>query len=187
MAPYTYTFTTSKAFDSGGQMPVRHLARCGAVRRIPTRPTPARWSWASSSGPRGTGRSAGSGSIRSRITPARHTGTLWTAGRHRAGDGDVHQRVDPGLGGTGLLDPGDGDGGDDLCGVVSHRAGHYAATSSGLSSAVANGPLTALANGGVYAYGSGHVPVEQLQRGELLGRRGVHPVVGRPRRRWCRG
>ena len=36
-------------------------------------------------------------------------------------------------------------------------AGHYAITSSGLSSAVANGPLTALAGGGVYAYGSGNV------------------------------
>jgi hypothetical protein len=32
--------------------------------------------------------------------------------------------------------------------------GHYAFTSSGLSSAVTNGPLTALASGGVYAYGS---------------------------------
>ena len=33
-------------------------------------------------------------------------------------------------------------------------AGHYAFTSSGLSSAVTNGPLTAPASGGVYAYGS---------------------------------
>ena len=33
-------------------------------------------------------------------------------------------------------------------------AGHYAATQSGLASAVTNGPLTALAGGGVYAYGS---------------------------------
>src|SRR5260370_23696253 len=32
-------------------------------------------------------------------------------------------------------------------------AGHYAATSGGLASAVTNGPLTALASGGVYAYG----------------------------------
>jgi hypothetical protein len=43
--------------------------------------------------------------------------------------------------------------------VVSYHtdAGHYAFTSSGLSSAVTNGPLTALASGGVYAYGSGNV------------------------------
>ena len=34
------------------------------------------------------------------------------------------------------------------------RAGHYAVTSGGLSSAVTNGPLTALASGGVYAYSS---------------------------------
>jgi hypothetical protein len=34
------------------------------------------------------------------------------------------------------------------------NTGHYAATTSGLSSAVTNGPLTALAGGGVYAYGS---------------------------------
>jgi hypothetical protein len=42
--------------------------------------------------------------------------------------------------------------------VVSYHtnAGHYAVTSSGLSSAVTNGPLTALASGGVYAYGSGN-------------------------------
>ena len=32
--------------------------------------------------------------------------------------------------------------------------GHYAATNSGLASAVTNGPLTALAGGGVYSYGS---------------------------------
>ena len=40
--------------------------------------------------------------------------------------------------------------------VVSYHTdvGHYALTSSGLSSAVTNGPLTALASGGVYAYGS---------------------------------
>jgi hypothetical protein len=40
--------------------------------------------------------------------------------------------------------------------VVSYHtdAGHYAATSGGLASAVTNGPLTALASGGVYAYGS---------------------------------
>jgi hypothetical protein len=35
--------------------------------------------------------------------------------------------------------------------------GHYAATPSGLASAVTNGPLTALASGGVYAYGSAAV------------------------------
>jgi hypothetical protein len=34
------------------------------------------------------------------------------------------------------------------------NTGHYATTTSGLSSAVTNGPLTALAGGGVYAYGS---------------------------------
>ena len=32
--------------------------------------------------------------------------------------------------------------------------GHYAATNSGLASALTNGPLTALAGGGVYSYGS---------------------------------
>ena len=58
-------------------------------------------------------------------------------------------------------------------------AGHYAITPSGLASAVTNGPLTALASGGVYAYGSGErLPLEQLQRVELLGRRGVHAVGG---------
>src|SRR5262249_22701172 len=43
--------------------------------------------------------------------------------------------------------------------VVSYHtdAGHYALTSSGLSSAVTNGPLTAQASGGVFAYGSGNV------------------------------
>jgi hypothetical protein len=40
--------------------------------------------------------------------------------------------------------------------VVSYHTdvGNYAATNSGLASAVTNGPLTALAGGGVYAYGS---------------------------------
>ena len=42
-----------------------------------------------------------------------------------------------------------------------------------------NGPLTALANGGVYAYGAvEHVPVEHLQRDELLGRRRIHHCIG---------
>jgi hypothetical protein len=42
--------------------------------------------------------------------------------------------------------------------VVSYHTnrGHYAATTSGLSSAVTNGPLTALAGGGVYSYTSGN-------------------------------
>ena len=46
VTPYTYTFTTSKAFDSGGQCPCAIWPDVGAVRRAPTRPTPARSSWA---------------------------------------------------------------------------------------------------------------------------------------------
>ena len=56
--------------------------------------------------------------------------------------------------------------------------GHYSDTSPGLSTAVDNPPLHALANGtsanGVYAYDApAHVPDQQLQRDQLLGRRAV--------------
>ena len=56
--------------------------------------------------------------------------------------------------------------------------GHYAYTSGGLASPVANGPLTALASGGVYAYGSADdLPLQHLQRIQLLGRRRLHPFM----------
>ena len=52
--------------------------------------------------------------------------------------------------------------------------GHYAATRSGLASAVTNGPLTALASGGrVRLRLVERLPVQHLQQHQLLGRRGV--------------
>ena len=84
-----------------------------------------------------------------------HIGSLWSSTGTLLASRDVQQRDRVGVAGAGLLLPGGGDRGDDVCGVVFHqyRVSRGVPT-QGLASAVTNGPLTALAGGGVYAYGS---------------------------------
>ena len=99
-----------------------------------------------------------------------HTGSLWSSTGTLLASGTFSGETRVGLAGAGLLQPGGGHGGDDVCGVVPHQYRALRDHLEGLASAVTNGPLTALASGGVYAYGSGErLPVQHLQRLQLLG------------------
>jgi hypothetical protein len=86
-----------------------------------------------------------------------HTGSLWTAGGSLLATGTFSGESASGWQELDFTSPVTISAGTTY--VVSYHTdvGHYAITSSGLSSAVTNGPLTALASGGVYAYGSGNV------------------------------
>ena len=109
-----------------------------------------------------------------------HTGSLWSSSGPLLASRDVHRRDRVGVAGAGLLHPGGGDRGDDVCGVLSHQYRVPGGDPQGLASAVTNGPLTALAGGGVYAYGSANTfPDQHLQQQQLLGRRRLLALVGR--------
>ena len=101
-----------------------------------------------------TGLFPGSGSTRSRITPApipapcgRSNGTLLATGTFTNESSQGWQELD-------FSTPVAVTAGTTYVASYHTSTGHYADTTGGLASAVTNGPLTALANGGVYAYGS---------------------------------
>ena len=109
-----------------------------------------------------------------------HTGSLWTASGTLLATGTFTNETASGWQELDFSTPVAITAGTTYVASYSTTTGHYAVTSNGLASAVTNGPLTALASGGVYAYGSaGTLPVEHLQRIQLLGRRRVlDPVMG---------
>ena len=86
-----------------------------------------------------------------------HTGSLWTSGGTLLATGTFSGESASGWQELDFSTPVPVTAGTTYVASYHTDAGHYAITSSGLSSAVANGPLTALAAGGVYAYGSGNV------------------------------
>ena len=150
---YTYTFTTSRAFGSGGQCPCTiwpdaHLRRGrfdghelgGAGREVHARAV--------------TALLPGSGSTRSRTTPAaiparcgRPAAPSWPRARSRASPPQGWQELD-------FQTPVPVTAGTTYVASYHTTAGHYANTANGLASAVTSGPLTAVASGGVFGYGS---------------------------------
>jgi Domain of unknown function (DUF4082)/Bacterial Ig-like domain/Fibronectin type III domain/Bacterial Ig domain len=86
-----------------------------------------------------------------------HTGSLWTASGTLLASGTFSGESASGWQELDFANPVAVTAGTTYVASYHTDAGHYALTSSGLTSAVTNGPLTALANGGVYAYGSGNV------------------------------
>ena len=122
MTTYTYTFTTSKAFDSGGQCPCAiwpDVAPSGATDATDTGSVELGVKFQATQ----NGTISGIRFYKEPDNTGTHTGTLWTASGTQLATGHVQQRVHPGLGGTGLLQPGVGHGRHHLRGVVSHDHG----------------------------------------------------------------
>src|SRR6185369_8707665 len=156
LAPYTYTFATSKSFDSGG--------KCPCTIWPDVRPTGV--SDAADSSPINLGvqfRASSDGTItgvrfyKEPDNTGAHTGSLWSSTGMLLATGTFSGEGASGWQELDFSTPVPVTAGTTYVASYHTGAGHYALTSGGLSSAVVNGPLTALAGGGVYAYGSGNV------------------------------
>lgn len=153
LGPYTYLFTTSRAFESGGTCPCAlwpDIAPPGVSDQ--SDPTPAEL------GVRFTPTQDGSiTGIRFYKLPdnsGTHTGSLWTSNGTQLATGTFTNESSTGWEQLDFSTPVPVSAGTTYVASYHTSAGHYALTSNGLSSPVTSGPLTAQANGGVYAYGS---------------------------------
>jgi hypothetical protein len=153
LAPYSYTFITSTAFDSGGKCP------CAIWPDV----TPSDVSDASDGSPVQLGvkfsaTQAGSiTGIRFYKVPdnaGTHTGSLWSSTGTLLATGTFASESTQGWEELDFSSPVSITAGTAYVGSYHTTAAHYAYTANGLASAVASGPLTTLAGGGVYAYGS---------------------------------
>ena len=153
MTTYTYTFTTSKAFDSGGQCPCAiwpDVAPSGATDATDTSSVELGVKFQATQ----NGTISGVRFYKEPDNTGAHTGTLWTASGTQLATGTFTNESTQGWEELDFSSPVSVTAGTTYVASYHTTTGHYADTSGGLSSAVTNGPLTALANGGVYAYGS---------------------------------
>jgi hypothetical protein len=153
MPKYTYTFTTSKAFNAGGQCPCAvwpDVTPSGAVDSGDTGSVELGLKFQVASGGVVSG-------IRFYKVPGNtgtHTGTLWTASGTKLATGTFTNESTQGWQELDFSSPVAVTAGTTYVASYHTSVGHYAQTGQGLATAVSTGPLTALANGGVYAYGS---------------------------------
>jgi hypothetical protein len=155
MTPYSYTFTTSKAFPPGCPCAI--------------------WPDSTPSGSSDSGdgtqvevglrfQAAGDGTItgiRFYKEPANagtHTGTLWTSTGTVLATGTFSSESSQGWQELDFATPVAVTAGTTYVASYHTTTGHYAVSSGGLASPVTSGPLTALASGGVYAYGASTFP-----------------------------
>ena len=153
MSAYTYTFTTSKAFDSGGQCPCAiwpDVAPSGATDASDTSSVELGVQFQATQ----NGTISGIRFYKEPDNTGTHTGTLWTASGTQLATGTFTNESTQGWEELDFSSPVSVTAGTTYVASYHTTAGHFADTSGGLSSAVTNGPLTALANGGVFAYGS---------------------------------
>ena len=154
LAPYTYTFTTSKTFDTGGKCP------CAIWPDVapPGVSDATDQSSGVELGVRFTATQDGSISgIRFYKVPdnaGTHTGSLWSSTGTLLATGTFTNESTEGWEELDFSTPVPVTAGTTYVASYHTSAWHYAYTTNGLASAVSSGPLTALANGGVYAYGS---------------------------------
>ena len=156
LAPYSFAFTTSKAFGSGGKCPCAIWpdaapsgasdATDGTSIELGVRFTAAN-----------DGTIAGVRFYKEPDNTGAHTGSLWTSGGTLLATGTFSGESASGWQELDFSTPVPVTAGTTYVASYHTGVGHYAITANGLASAVANGPLTALASGGVYAYGSGNV------------------------------
>ena len=153
MTTDTYTFTTSKAFDAGGQCPCAiwpDAAPSGATDATDTSSVNLGVQFQATA----NGTVSGIRFYKEPDNTGSHTGTLWTASGTELATGTFTNESTQGWEELDFSTPVTITAGTTYVASYLTTTGHYADTSGGLSSAVTNGPLTALANGGVYAYGS---------------------------------
>ena len=149
----TYTFTTSKVFDSGGQCPCAiwpDVAPSGAADSTDTTSVELGVQFKATQ----NGTISGIRFYKEPDNTGTHTGTLWTASGTELATGTFSNESTAGWQELDFSTPVSITAGTTYVASYHTTTGHYAETASGLTSAVTNGPLTALANGGVYAYGS---------------------------------
>jgi Domain of unknown function (DUF4082)/Bacterial Ig-like domain/Bacterial Ig domain len=153
MTTYTATFTTSKAFDSGGKCP------CAIwPDTVPSGVSDVSDTNSVELGVRFQATQSGTVSgVRFYKVPdntGTHSGTLWTASGTELATGTFSGESTQGWEELDFSSPVSISAGTTYVASYHTSADHFADTSGGLSSAVTNGPLTALAGGGVYAYSS---------------------------------
>ena len=153
MAPYTYTFTTSQAFNAGGQCP------CTIWPDVaPSTASDANDSSSIELGVKFTAAAGGTISgVRFYKEPdntGTHTGSLWSSTGTLLATGTFSNESTEGWQQLNFSSPVSITAGTTYVASYHTTTGHYAATGAGLSSAVTNGQLTALAGGGVYVYSS---------------------------------
>ena len=153
MTPYTWSFTTGKAFNSGGKCPCTiwpDVTPSGATDVAET-----------SSLELGVRFTAGDGGTISGIrfykefdNTGTHTGSLWSSSGTLLATGTFTNESTAGWQELDFSSPVTITAGTTYVASYHTTTGHYADTAGGLGSAVTNGLLTAEANGGVYAYSS---------------------------------
>ena len=151
MTPYSFTFTTSKAFDAGGQCPCTvwpDTAPAAATDAADPSPNNIGVEFQVAS----NGTISGIRFYKEPDDTGTHTGTLWTATGTKLATGTFTGEPTQGWAELDFSTPVQVTAGTTYVASYQTQTGHYAFTSGGLSSPVTNGPLTALA--GVYAYGS---------------------------------
>ena len=152
MTSYSFTFTSSKSFDAGGQCPCAiwpDVAPSGATDVADSAITVGVKFQASSNGT-----ISGIRFYKEPDNSGTHTGALWSASGTQLATGTFTSEPSQGWAELDFSTPVQVTAGTTYVAGYFTGAGHYAVTSQGLASAVTNGPLTALAGGGVYAYGS---------------------------------
>jgi Domain of unknown function (DUF4082)/Bacterial Ig-like domain/Bacterial Ig domain len=151
MTAYSFTFTTSKAFDAGGQCPCTvwpDTAPATAIDAADPSPNNIGVEFQVTS----NGTISGIRFYKEPDDTGTHTGTLWTASGTQLATGTFTSEPTRGWAELDFPTPVQVTAGTTYIASYQTQTGHYAFTSGGLSAPVTNGPLTALA--GVYAYGS---------------------------------
>jgi methionine-rich copper-binding protein CopC len=152
LGPYTYTFTTSRAFESGGTCPCAlwpDVAPSGVSDRTDGTPTELGVKFT----PAQDGSISGIRFYKLPDNTGTHTGSLWTSDGTLLATGTFGNESSTGWEQLDFSTPVPVTGGTTYVASYHTSAANYAVTANGLSSPVTSGPLTALANGGVYAFG----------------------------------
>jgi hypothetical protein len=154
LAPVTYTFIASQAFDAGG--------RCACAIWPDVAPSSYTDVSDQSSGVQlgvkftatNDGSITGIRFFKVPDNTGTHTGTLWSSTGTALATGTFTNEPTQGWAELDFSSPVPITAGTTYVASYHTNAWHYADTSNGLSSPVVNGPLTALASGGAYAYGA---------------------------------
>jgi hypothetical protein len=154
LAPYTYTFITSKAFDAGGRCLCAiwpDVVPSGVSDATDGTPVQLGVKFTASQ----DGSITGIRFYKLADNTGTHTGTLWSSSGTQLATGTFSNESTAGWEELDFSTPVPVTAGTTYVASYHTNAAHYSYTANGLASAVTSGPLTALANGGVYAYGPG--------------------------------
>jgi len=152
LAPYTYTFITSQAFESGGVCPCAiwpDVAPSAVSEATDGTPVELGVTFTASQ----DGSISGIRFYKTPDNTGTHTGSLWTSSGAMLATGTFTNESTAGWEQLNFPSPVPVTAGTTYVASYHTSAAHYAVTANGLTSAMTSGPLTALSNG-VYAYGS---------------------------------